>query len=304
VRIVITGGAGFIGSALANFYCSDPNNSVISIDNYSTGDSRRQSSLVNTLELDLVNVQEIDLINLFRGADVIFHLAAVKLHNLNNSYNDLVFNNVHATNKVLKCAGIAGIKKIVFTSSLYAYGLPPVGLIQESTSLEPLTLYGATKVFGENLVRIAAKEYGFNFAIARLFFIYGPLQFALGGYKSVIVSNFEKLKTGESAKINGDGKQVLDYLYISDCVEALVKLADHTTNDIFNVSSGSGVSIDELTIKMLQICNSDLKVYAEPDWTAGTYRVGSNSKLKQVTGWEPKVSLDCGLRKTWESLSE
>ena len=164
-------------------------------------------------------------------------------------------------------------------------------------------MYGASKIFGENALSIIADKYSFQFSIARLFFIYGEKQFASGGYKSVIVNNFERIKNGLPAIINGDGEQILDYLYIGDCVDALICLAEKPQNGVLNVSSGIGITIKSLIGRMLDISGTSDFIHATADWTSGTRRVGTYQKLKASTGWTPQISIDEGLLKTWESLN-
>jgi len=301
-KIIVTGGAGFIGAALANTLASDKRNSVIAIDNLSTGNWDRVGDEVKKFNLDLTVAGSEELQKLFDGADVLYHLAAVKLHNQNNSFDSIVQNNIHATQKVFESAGMANVKRVVFTSSLYAYGLPTEVPMKETTYLNPLTVYGASKVFGENLLKVNSLKFGYSYATARLFFIYGPNQFTEGGYKSVIVSNFERIKLNLPARITGDGQQILDYLYIDDCVEALQLIGENNQSDIFNISSGIGTSILQLTKAMLDISKGGVYEFIEPDWTKGTIRTGSSEELKRKLGWMPRVSIQDGLTQTWKSL--
>lgn len=301
-KIIITGGAGFIGAALANSLSKDSNNSVFAIDNLSTGNWDRVGSEVSKIDLDLVIAKDKELNKVFNGADVLYHLSAVKLHNQNNSFDSIIRNNVYASQRVFEVAGVAKIKKVIFTSSLYAYGLPEVMPMKEASELNPITDYGASKVFGENLLKINSRKFGYSFGVARLFFIYGPNQFAEGGYKSVIVRNFERIREGMPATITGDGKQILDYLYIDDCVEALRLLGEAHQSDTFNLSSGEGQSILDLTNIMLQVSLGNKFEFVDPDWTKGTVRIGSNEKLRKQLGWNPKVSIKDGLTRTWKSL--
>jgi UDP-glucose 4-epimerase len=301
-KIIITGGAGFIGAALANTLAGDKKNSVLAIDNLSTGNWDRVGSEVKKINLDLTTASNEELRNLFDGAAILYHLAAVKLHNQNNSFDSIIQNNVYATQKVFETAGRANVKRVIFSSSLYAYGLPDEVPVKENTHLNPLTVYGASKVFGENLLKVNSFKFGYSYATARLFFIYGPNQFAEGGYKSVIVNNFERMKLNLPAKITGDGQQILDYLYIDDCVEALQVIGAGDQSDTYNISSGTGKSILELTETMLSISKGTEYEFIEPDWTKGTVRIGSNEGLKIKLGWTPKVSIQDGLSRTWKSL--
>lgn len=302
-KMAITGGAGFIGAALANELHNRGHSGIRLLDNLSTGDLSRLNydAEINLIDISIAKVE--DLTKLLSGFDILFHLSAVKLHNEKNSFEDLIRHNVLATQNLLEAAGLAGVKKVIFTSSLYAYGMLKVEEFTEDLVPFPSTIYGASKLFGERLVSIASQKYGFKFSIARLFFIYGEKQYSKGGYKSVIVNNFERLKSGQPAVINGDGKQVLDYLHVSDCVNALISLSEFTTDEIFNISSGSPLSIEQLTKQMLKITGKSKSIFADADWTQGTRRVGSNTKIHKLTGWSPRITLVDGLTKTWEGLN-
>lgn len=302
-NVAITGGAGFIGAALANELFDRGLSRIKLLDNLSTGDWSRLNYEADKTYIDISISTVEELAEAFAGIDVLFHLSAVKLHNEKNSFEDLIRHNVLATQRLLDAAGLAGVKKVVFTSSLYAYGMLKIETFTEEMVPKPSTIYGGSKLFGEGLVSIASQKYGFDYSIARLFFIYGEKQYSQGGYKSVIVNNFERLKSGESAVINGDGGQILDYLHVSDCVSALISLSENTTNDVYNISSGVPLSIKQLTDQMLRVTGKSTLRYAEPDWTQGTRRVGSNRKIQNLTGWIPKISLKDGLARTWESMN-
>ena len=303
LKFAISGGAGFIGATLANELHVRGHNEIRLFDNLSTGDWSRLNYEADKTLFDISIAKVEDLVDALSGTEVLFHLSAVKLHNEKNSFDELIMHNIIGTQKLLEAAGKAGVKKVVFTSSLYAYGMLEMELFTEDLMPFPSTVYGASKLFGEGLVSIAAQKYGFEYSIARLFFIYGEKQYSEGGYKSVIINNFERLKSGLPAVINGDGGQILDYLHVNDCVSALISLSEKTTNGIYNVSSAQPISIEKLTQKMLQIAGQSELRYAEPDWTQGTRRVGSNKKIQNLTGWTPKITLEEGLSRTWRSLN-
>ena len=302
-KIAISGGAGFIGAALANELHARGQQEIKLFDNLSTGDWSRLEGQFEKVQIDIAKTSKGELADLLAGIEVLFHLSAVKLHNEKNCFEDVIMHNVLGTQNLMEAAGLAGVKKVIFTSSLYAYGMVKTETFTEDLVPLPTTIYGASKLFGESLVSIASQKYGFDYSIARLFFIYGEKQYSQGGYKSVIVNNFERLKSGESAVINGDGGQVLDYLHVSDCVSALISLSVNTTNDVYNISSGVPLSIKQLTDQMLRVTGKSTLRYAEPDWTQGTRRVGSNRKIQNLTGWIPKISLNDGLARTWESMN-
>src|SRR5690606_24966184 len=130
-------------------------------------------------------------------------------------------------------------------------------------------------------------------------------QYAEGGYKSVIVSNFERLQRGERPTIYGDGRQALDYLYVDDVVAALVQLAEPEHDGVLvNLGSGRATDIVELTGLMLEVADSSLEPrYCPPDWTAGTRRVADPAYAAQQLGWRATTPLTEGLRLVWSWMS-
>jgi UDP-glucose 4-epimerase len=177
--------------------------------------------------------------------------------------------------------------------------------MNEGNLPQPSTLYGSSKLMGENILRFSEKQYGLSWNVARLFFIYGPGQFAGSGYKSVIVKNFERIRDNMPVIINGDGNQSLDYLYVRDAVEGIKKLANcKIQNNIFNVSSGSLISINDLLLLMKKVSGKSVEsIYESADWTSGSKRFGDNSLIREKLGWAPTVSMFDGLKKTWNFIN-
>jgi UDP-glucose 4-epimerase len=155
---------------------------------------------------------------------------------------------------------------------------------------------------GEGILRSIDRDKSLSWNVARLFFIYGPKQFAEGGYKSVIVSNFERVLSNESPLIFGDGKQSLDYVHVYDCINALIALGESMVDkQIVNVSSGKPISINELTELMTVASGAKLKpVHVQEDSTHGTHRFGDNQLIKRQFNWEPSIEMTEGLRETFE----
>jgi len=299
-KVLITGGAGFIGSALANSLRELYD--VVAVDNLSTGDWGRVSSQIEKINFDFALRPFEELCNLLRGVDYVFHLAAVKLHNEENSNVKIIENNISATNSLIQACTLMGVKKIVFSSSLYAYGHTSFPEMDEGTALVPKTVYGVSKMAGEGLFRSEAQKTGLDYAIARLFFIYGPNQFASGGYKSVIVKNFERLLQGQPAIVNGVGDQVLDYVYLDDCVYYLKGLMFSDFSGVANISTGNGISIIKLVQEMLEITGMGKIEFEAKDWTAGTIRIGNNALITQLFPGYVQTPLRLGLEKTFHHL--
>ena len=307
---MVTGGAGFIGSHLVSSLAGMRVKRVIALDNlaYSTWTNLQISKddAVDCVETDLVDLSSSDLAHRLEGCDVLFHLAAEKHNNAADSPQRVIDVNVSATARLFDAAGRAGVRKVVFASSLYVYGRGGHRPMSENDLALPSTIYGVSKLAGEGLLREAASRYGFGHVCLRLFFVYGPRQFAGTGYPSVIVRNFLRILRGEEPVIFGDGEQVLDYLHVDDVVAAVKRAAHSSASDeVINVGAGRPVTINLLTETMLRVARSSLRPkFAPADWTAGTWRVSDPSKAKELLGWEAKIGLEEGLRQVLLWLRE
>jgi len=298
----VTGAAGFIGCHLVDRLASD-GWAVRGLDDERTGDWGRVKVDVDRVDASLENMSAHELVSVCRGVDLLFHLAAEK-HNTPGVTADRTLGvNVAATARLFDAAGAAGVPRIVFTSSLYAYGSSGPAVMSEGDVPTPSTVYGVSKLAGEHLLRATERTFGVQWSVARLFFVYGPRQLAAGGYPSVIVRNFDRIRRDEAPVVNGDGEQALDYVFVVDCVDALVRLGagDHHGLTV-NVASGAAISVRELTGVMLAVTRSSLEPIAGPaDWTAGSRRVGSPDIAAEQLGWKATTPLREGLRRVWEA---
>lgn len=303
-KVVITGVAGFIGSHLAHFLANQGAGEIIGIDSGRSGDWSRVPENINRNTNDLSDLSLIDLSKILKNVDVLFHLAAEKYNSSKSSPERLLMSNVIATERLFRAASLSHVRRTVFTSSLYAYGSAGPKIMKESDVSLPNTLYGATKLMGEHILRSVDKEIEFSWNAARLFFVYGPNQFANGGYKSVVVSNFERLLRNDSPVIRGDGLQSLDYVYIDDCIDALVRLAtSKNERHLVNVASGNPISINQLTSKMMRVAQvKKVPVIETSDWTHGSIRFGDSTKMLESFGWKASTTIDEGLDLVYGSM--
>jgi UDP-glucose 4-epimerase len=304
-RAVVTGAAGFIGSHLVARLAHD-GWQVTGIDDERTGDWSRVGAPCEQLRRNLVTMTPGELDAVLTRADVCFHLAAEK-HNSSRATPQRVIDvNVSATRELFSAAVRAGVRKVVFTSSLYAYGSTGPDAMSERDIPAPTTVYGVSKLAGEHLLRVAASGGALAWSVARLFFVYGPHQYADGGYKSVIVANFERLLSGERPVVNGDGKQALDYVYVDDAVDALIRLAEPEYDALVcNIGSGHAITVGDLTDLMIDVSGRDVEPITAPaDWTAGSLRVADPTVAREVLGWTARTTIDDGLTRVWESLRD
>lgn len=306
--VLVTGGAGFIGSHLVRRLLDLGVKKVIVVDSFEYGieenlpEDGRIARIKHNIGVDSI----LSLERLIRGCAYIFHLAAQK-HNQSLATPYAVYQtNIIGTADIFELAGKCGVKKVIFSSSLYSYGQTTLPSMREDDCVKPHTIYGISKVSGEHLLAYYANKYGYNYAILRLFFVYGPRQFPGMGYKSIIVKNFERLASGKQPIIFGDGNQSLDYVYVDDVINALIKVAESPVGgEIFNVGSGKATSVSSLITLMKKIAGSTAEIdYGLADETQGTIRVSDIKKIGKILQWQPTVTLEDGLEKTFAWIKE
>jgi len=307
---VITGGAGFIGQHLAR-HLGEEKRPLQVIDNQATGrwDDRIEAEFI---EKDLRHLSDEDLAEILPKDGILFHLAAAKYNTPGVSLSNLIETNATATARLFRQAALKRMR-IIFASSLYANGSYGPHPMRESDPALPSTVYGATKLFGENVLtslssphRATDEQLEFSHCSVRLMFVYGPKQYPGKGYKSVIRKNFERIRRGMPQVINGDGKQTLDYIYIDDVVDLLVKLSELATPPpLINLGSGQPTSVLSLTEEMAKVADvSPAFERAASDHTHGTSRVADTSLLKSYFPDFKPTSLTDGLGATWLSMIE
>ena len=307
--MVVTGGAGFIGSHLVEQLVERGATKVIVLDSLRYGDRANLAGLGAVVEVvphTLGTDEPTHLADIITGADYLFHLAAEKHNQSKDAPSSVLRANIEGTQQLFEAAGKAGVKRVVYASSLYAYGRmfgPP---FVEDELPAPRTVYGVSKLAGEHLLGTASHQWGFSWNIVRYMFVYGPKQFAGMGYKSVIVRNFERMLRGEPMVVHGDGEQTLDYVFVDDAVQATLEaLESETSGEVMNVGSGEGVAISSLVQLMGELGNDRQQAVRAPaDWTAGSSRVANIAKAGTMFGWRPRTSLPRGLERTLAWIRE
>jgi UDP-glucose 4-epimerase len=309
-KILVTGGCGFIGSHLVRKLSAMGADRIVIIDSLKYGDMSNIGGENDGIELvrHTIGGKTDDMVfeKYLKGMDYLFHLAAEK-HNQSIDDPLSVLNaNLNGTFKLFKCAAESRIKKVIFSSSLYAYGRMNHPAFSESEIPGPRTVYGISKLTGEHFLKYFYENDGLKHVILRYLFVYGPRQYSGMGYKSVIVNNFERLINNNNPIIFGDGRQVLDYIYINDVVDATISAAETEIScETYNVGSSIPTSINELTDLMIKISGKSLKpAYGPKDSTHGTYRVGDISKIKRELNFHPSVSLEDGLKNTFSWMNQ
>ncbi len=299
--ILITGGAGFIGSHLVDRLLED-GHSVTVIDNFSTGRPENLEHQKNNRNLRLVE-EDISVFEAikqyFENVEVVFHLAALadivpSIVNPTGYYRS----NVTGTFSVAEACRVLGVKKLVYAASSSCYGIADVYPTAEVSKISPEYPYALTKYLGEKIILHWAKVYKLPVISLRLFNVYGPRSRTSGTYGAVFGVFLAQKLNNKPFTVVGDGNQKRDFIYVSDVVEAFIKAAySDVKNEIFNVGSGNPQSVNTLISLLGGGKVTISKRPGEPDCTWADI-----SKIRGALGWQPKVSFEEGIKKMLENI--
>lgn len=299
MKLVITGGAGFIGSNLA-FHLKSLGYDVIAVDNFARPSGYGLYLLdLNDIKIVRADIRDIAKVKEAVGRfDVLIHAAAYI--NVAESiekpveYTDV---NVKGTVAMLHLAVKSNAKRFIYISSAAVYGEPIKLPIDEGHPTNPISPYGATKLAAEYFVKTFNIAYGLEYIILRLFNVYGPGQSP--NYAGLIVKTLKRVLRGEPPIIYGDGTQTRDFVYIKDVVEAISKsIETEYTNNIFNIGSGREYKVRDVVDIILRLTGrTELKPIYAPPRPGDIYRsVADISKAKKLLGYQPRYSIEDGIK--------
>lgn len=294
-QVLVTGGAGFIGSHLVDRLIAD-GHEVRVIDNLSTGhadnlEHHRNQSRLRFVEADIRNIEAIR--PQFKGVDWVFHLAA--LADIVPSIEkplDYFTTNVTGTAHVLECAREAGVSRLVYAASSSSYGIPDVYPTPETAEIRCEYPYALSKYLGELAILHWAKVYRFPALALKFFNIYGPRVRTTGAYGAVFGVFLAQKANGKPFTVVGDGTQTRDFTFVTDAVDSLVTAAGSgLSGKVLNVGSGGTYSVNRL-IELL----GGPRVYVpkrpgEPDCTYADI-----TQIRRLLGWEPRVRFEDGVK--------
>ena len=301
MKILVTGGAGFIGSHVVDAYIEEGNEVVI-VDDLSTG---RISNLNPNAKFYQVDIRDPKLGEIFEAErpDIVNHHAAQM--NVRRSVADPLFDadvNILGSLKLIEYAKSYKIKKFIYISTGGAvYGEPEYLPCDENHPINPICQYGASKHTVEHYLYMYHVNYGLNYTVLRYPNVYGPRQDPHGEAGVVAIFSGQML-AGEQVVINGDGEQTRDYVFVGDCARANIAVTDqHAAIGIFNIGSGRGTSVNEIFAHLRDITGYKLApVYGPAKVGETRFIYLTADKAQRELGWKPTVSLEDGLGKTVE----
>lgn len=313
-RVLVTGGAGLIGSTIVDQLVTTGDSEIVVYDNLERGnlsnlDRALQSGKVTIVEGDIRD--RTGLAEVTAGADVVFHMAAIRITQCAEDPRLALEVMADGTFNVLDAAVTAGVRKVVAASSASVYGLADVfPTTEEHHPYHNRTIYGASKMFNEGLLRSFNEMFGLDYAAMRYFNVYGPRMDINGVYTEVLIRWMDLIDKGEAPLIFGDGTQTMDFVYIDDVARATILAVQSDATDVVaNVASGVETSLNQLAMALIRTMGSSVEpVHVElRKVNPVSRRLADTSTAKELFGFEAEVSLEDGLARLvewWRAIGQ
>lgn len=306
MKILITGGAGFVGSYLTEELLSNDKpeiQKIVILDNLVRGSYENMNTFINDKRIEFVkgDIRDEMLVNkLIKEVDYIFHLAALRINACAADPKEGFDVMAKSTFNIIDSAARYGIKKFIYSSSASIYGLAQNFPTSETDNpYDNQTFYGACKIFGEQLLRSYKYMFGLDYVALRYFNIYGPRMDTDGKYTEVMIKWLDCIRDKRNPAIYGDGRTSMDFVYVQDVAKAnVLALKKDVTDEVFNIGTQRETSLNELLHMLIQINNVTLKVEYKEEKVANpvSRRIANNNKAKELLGFKPAVKLEEGLK--------
>ena len=307
-KILVIGGAGFIGSFVVSELLKTNVGKVVIYDNFARGKQSNVSDSLNYPRCEVYpnggDVRDVDTLNdAMEGCDAVVHLAAMWLLHCKDFPRTAFHVNIEGTFNVLEACVKNKIKRLVYSSSASVYGDASEVPMTEAHPFNNKNFYGATKIAGEAMCRAYHDRYGLSYVGLRYMNVYGPHQDQTAAYTGVIPIMLNKIDAGEVPTINGDGTQAYDFIDVEDVARCnIFALLSEISDEFYNVGTGVQTSIKELCDTILELKNSELKVtynpYSEDDARQLVQnRIGCPKKASLDIGFNYKYDLRTGLQR-------
>ena len=301
---LITGGAGLIGSTIADQLVAAGAERVVLLDNFTRGSEANIAAALASGKVELVrgDIRDRELLaGMFPGVDVLFHQAAIRITQCAEEPRLALEVLVDGTFDVLEAATEAGVGKVVAASSASVLGLAEeFPTTERHHSYNNRTIYGAAKAFNEALLRTFNDMYGLDYVALRYFNVYGPRMDIHGVYTEVLIRWMDRIDSGLPPLIHGDGTQTMDFVFSEDIARAnLLAASQPVTDEVFNVASGVETSLNDLALALARVMESDLTPEYGPERKVNNVprRLASVAAAHDRLGFEAQVDLESGLRR-------
>ena len=301
MKILVTGGAGFIGSNIVDELI-EKKHKVVIVDNLATGNIKNVNKKAKFYKVSVCDKKKIDEIFKKEKIDIVIHHAAQL--DVRKSVEDPCFDadvNIKGALNILEACKNTKVKKIIFASSGGTiYGECGTKAPDEKAFANPLSPYGVAKLSVEHYIKAYSALYGLKYTILRYANVYGPRQ-DVNGEAGVVAIFIGKMSKNEDVFIFGDGKQLRDYVYVKDVVSANIKSLTKGNNEVINIGTNKTTSVTKLAQELSKIIGYKNKPVFKPKRNGELFKSFLNiSKAKKVLGWEPKVDIIKGLKNTVE----
>jgi UDP-glucose 4-epimerase len=306
-RVLVIGGAGFIGSHVVEQLVQQDVGEIIIYDDFTRGTVKNLEAALRDPRVKIFelggNILHTDLLDTaMKGVDCVFHLAALWLLHCHDFPRSAFEVNIRGTFNVLEACVANQVGRLIYSSSASVYGDAVEIPMTEEHPFNNRTFYGATKVAGEQMCRAFHQRYGLDYVGLRYMNVYGQGQDERGAYTSVIMKVLDRIGRGERPIVFGDGSQTYDFIHVTDVARANILAAkSDATDGCYNVGRGVGTAVRELVGELLRLTSSKLEIEYQPAAQSFvTNRIGSTDGAKRALGFEAQIDLTQGLEELIE----